>query len=108
MDLDLLISKIHGVDGSLKYEANKAVNRLLTIRNWLIGYYIVEYEQNGEDRATYGDDLLNTIVDRLAIQGIGVRSLQLFRRFYLFYPSIVQTVSAQLMDNTIPICAQPI
>jgi hypothetical protein len=32
-----------------------------TLRNWLIGCYIVEYEQGGRDRAKYGDRLLNTI-----------------------------------------------
>lgn len=34
------------------------VNTALTIRNWLIGFYIVEYEQNGGDRARYGTSLL--------------------------------------------------
>ena len=51
MQLEKLISQIQSLDGTLKHEANKAVNRLLTMRNWLIGYYIVEYEQKGEDRA---------------------------------------------------------
>ena len=23
----------------------------MTVRNWLVGFYIVEFEQNGEDRA---------------------------------------------------------
>jgi len=34
---------------------------MLTIRNWLIGYYIVEFEQNGKDRAEYGISLLKSI-----------------------------------------------
>lgn len=38
--------------------AVKAVNQLATMRNWLIGCYIVEYEQKGADRAQYGEQLL--------------------------------------------------
>ncbi|WP_443661211.1 hypothetical protein [Eshraghiella crossota] len=30
----------------------------MTLRNWVIGYYIVEYEQDGSDRAQYGSHLL--------------------------------------------------
>ncbi len=95
MQLDKLISQIQSLDGSLKQEANKSVNRLLTLRNWLIGYYIVEYEQKGEDKAKYGDSLLNTIAEKISIDGLGSRNLKLFKQFYLCYPSIVQTVSAQ-------------
>ena len=38
--------------------AIRAVNQMATLRNWLIGCYIVEYEQKGRDRAKYGDRLL--------------------------------------------------
>ena len=38
-----------------------AVNQLLTIRNWAIGYYIVEFEQNGKARAEYGSNLLEKL-----------------------------------------------
>ena len=34
--------------------AKGAVNQLLTIRNWIIGYYVVEFEQHGKERAKYG------------------------------------------------------
>ena len=37
----------------------KAVNRFATVRNYVIGYYIVEYEQHGSDRAKYGIDCSN-------------------------------------------------
>ena len=33
--------------------AKSAVNQLMTLRNWAIGYYIVEYEQGGKDKADY-------------------------------------------------------
>ncbi len=98
MNLELLISQIHSLDGALKHEANKAVNRFLTIRNWLIGYYIVEYEQKGADRATYGDNILQNISDRINQDGLSYRNLKLFRQFFLAYPQIGQTLSAQLQN----------
>ena len=36
----------------------KAINRNITARNWLVGYYIVNYEQNGKDRAEYGEKII--------------------------------------------------
>ena len=100
MQLEKLISQIQSLDGTLKYEASKAVNRLLTIRNWLIGYYIVEYEQKGEDRAKYGAAILQNIATTLNQEGFSYRNLKLFRQFFLLYPSIGQTVSAQLMKGS--------
>ena len=41
--------------------AVKAINRMQTMRNWLIGYYIVEFEQHGKDRAEYGSQLLSAL-----------------------------------------------
>ena len=48
--------------------AVKAINRMQTMRNWLIGYYIVEYEQNGKDRAEYGAKLLKKLEEFLLKQ----------------------------------------
>lgn len=50
--------------------AVSAVNQSLTIRNWLFGYYIVEYEQEGEDRAKYGDQLLTFLAKDFKSKGI--------------------------------------
>lgn len=52
--LDSLVEQISNVQDVLQGVAAHAINLSLTARNWLIGYYIVEYEQNGEDRAQYG------------------------------------------------------
>jgi len=62
-------------------QAQRQVNTSLTLRNWIIGFYIVEYEQNGKDRAEYGERLIRTISERLrdgGIKGLSYRSLQLF------------------------------
>jgi predicted nuclease of restriction endonuclease-like (RecB) superfamily len=70
-------------------QAAKSVNISLTMRNWLIGFYIVEFEQNGEDRAIYGKKLLTNLANKYKkIKGLDERSLRKFRTFYFFYPQI--------------------
>jgi predicted nuclease of restriction endonuclease-like (RecB) superfamily len=77
----------------LQQSAANAVNQMLTIRNWLIGYYIVEFEQNGKDQAEYGDRLIETLAAELNhIKGIDKRSLFRFRQFYLCYPQIAEAI----------------
>lgn len=76
--------------------AKSAVNQLLTVRNWIIGYYIVEYEQGGSDRATYGSNLLDNLAKSLNIKGLERIQLNMCRIFYLKYPQICSTVSNKL------------
>ncbi|MCD2424856.1 PDDEXK nuclease domain-containing protein [Niabella pedocola] len=95
-DFKQLITAIEQVHQRLQAEAAGAVNRALTLRNWLIGYYIVEFEQKGYERATYGQQLLEKIAATVKINGISATNLKLFRQFYLAYPQISQTVSDQL------------
>ncbi len=66
----------------------RAINQNITVRNWLIGLWIVEFEQNGEDRAKYGDKLLYKISKAISIKGLGTTILSQCRKFYLTYPNI--------------------
>ena len=66
----------------------KAINRFATVRNYVIGYYIVEYEQHGSDRARYGDRLLKRLAERVDKRGINETLLYSCRKFYLTYPYI--------------------
>ena len=43
----------------------KAINRFATVRNYVIGFYIVKYEQHGSDRAKYGDRLLKRLAEKV-------------------------------------------
>ncbi len=96
MNFDILVQNIDGIHNYFQSNAAKAVNINATIRNWLIGMYIVEYEQNGEDRAKYGDNILDNLSDRLKhLKGLSVRNLWLFKKFYSIYPQILQTLSAE-------------
>src|SRR5690554_6635461 len=96
-----LVSTIQQLHKQLQQSAVSAVNQMLTIRNWMIGYYIVEFEQNGEDRAKYGSGLLNKLSKKIGIQGLTSPELSRCRQFYNIYPQILGTVS-QEFNNYLP------
>ena len=94
-----LVSAIRTVHETLTAQAGRAVNISLTLRNWLIGAYIAEYELHGADRADYGDKLFTELADRLSRLGVSNcsrRQLYRYLRFYRVYPDIVGTLSPQL------------
>lgn len=80
----------------------KAINRNLTVRNWLLGFYIFTFEQAREDRAAYGERLLDTLAETLRIQGLSGRNLKLFRQFYLAWPGLATPIH-QLLSAEVPI-----
>lgn len=95
---DGLVGVVADIHRHFADQASKAVNMALTLRNWLIGAYIREYEQRGTDRAGYGTRLLESLAERLAEQGatgMAARSLRLYRQFYLTYPHIWQSLTAK-------------
>ncbi|MEA1878320.1 MAG: PDDEXK nuclease domain-containing protein [Bacteroidota bacterium] len=98
---DQLISSIEGVHHHLQVSAANAVNQALTIRNWLIGYYIVEFEQNGKDRAEYGKGLLAKIADSISLKGLTAPELSRCRQFYNAYPQIFGSLT-QNLSNQLP------
>ena len=103
-----LVGVIQEVHEELAAQAGRAVNISLTLRNWLVGCYIIEYELCGADRARYGDNLLTELAKRLTELKIGNcnrRQLYRYLRFYRLYPEIVGTVSAQL-KKLLPVGAQ--
>jgi len=92
-----LISTIEQVHGQMQTSAANAVNQSLTILNWLVGYYIVEFEQNGEDRVVYGDKLIEKLAEKLNhIKGVDERSLRRFCLFYNIYPQLVKAIRGTL------------
>ncbi len=96
LDFAALVEAIHRLHEEMAAQAGRAVNLTLTLRNWAIGCYLREYEQNGSDRAGYGEGLMEILAGRLVslgIRGVSARSLRLCRQFYLSYPGIWQTAS---------------
>lgn len=107
LNFDGLVVAIQNTHDTFAAQAVKVVNISLTIRNWLIGYYIDEYELQGADRPTYGDSLYNTLSEKLSqmsLKRLDARELRRFRQFYLCYPQIRETVSPILA--TLPLASK--
>lgn len=104
-DLASIIQSTHDATQS---SAIRAINRMQTMRNWLIGYYIVEFEQHGKDRAEYGTQLLKKLEERVNRKGLTRNTFQSSRNFYRMYPQMVEnfknricaTVSCKSAEDT--------
>jgi predicted nuclease of restriction endonuclease-like (RecB) superfamily len=95
--LSMLAEQIGQLHAQTQRAAAQQINYWLTVRNWLIGWHIAEYEQGGSDRATYGERLLPELARQLhSIKGLAVQRLYDCRTFYREYPTILQTVSGEL------------
>jgi len=99
VDFSSLVTRIQDLHCHLQTAASKSVNLMLTLRNWLIGYYIAEYELQGSDRAEYGEKIVDCLaieLQELNISRMDKRELYRYLKFYKTYPQIVETVSLQL------------
>jgi hypothetical protein len=99
LSFNLLIESINQVHSSFQSQSVKAVNMGLTMRNWCIGFYIVEFEQNGEDRAKYGATLIVNIAQSIKIKGLTAPELSRCRQFYQVYPEILGTKTQESLRN---------
>jgi len=99
IDSRALVDAIQQVHEHCTAQAGRAINISLTLRNWAIGCHIREYEQNGTDRAEYGENLLDRLAERLDAEGmrrVGPRELRRFRQFYLAYARIWESLTPEL------------
>lgn len=104
MKFEILVNTINQTHLHFQQQASKAVNISLTLRNWLIGFYIVEFELHGEDRATYGHNLFDELAQRLnSMKGIDRRSLYRFKDFYTLYPHFAQYIGSGQAFSFIPV-----
>ena len=93
--------QIESINSYFSDYANRQVNYAYTLRNWLIGMYLFEYEQKGQDRAEYGDNLYRNIAKNLKerkVKGMSYTSLHTFKKFFQTYPSIVQLLPKQFLN----------
>ena len=107
-----LASIIQSTHDAAQSSAVRAINRMQTMRNWLIGYYIVEFEQHGKDRAEYGSQLLKKLEERVNRKGLNVTLFKNSRNFYIHYPQMAEnlmpaispTLSDEFVkrDNSLP------
>ena len=99
MDYPALIQSISEAHRQAQAGAAGAVNRHLVIRNWLIGAYLVEFEQMGAERAAYGHGLLKQVAGDLRkrdVPGTSPDMLERMRLFYEGYPQLA-VISAPLV-----------
>ena len=99
LDFAALVAAIRQTHEHCAAQAGRAVNVSLTMFNWVIGAYIHQYELNGQDRAEYGDGLLDALAERLGtmkVSNCNRRQLYRYLRFFRTYPGILGTVSPQL------------
>jgi predicted nuclease of restriction endonuclease-like (RecB) superfamily len=81
-----------------RWPAARSVNSILTAAYWLIGRRIVEYEQGGDARAAYGEELIEQLAKDLSAKfgrGFGKSNLFDMRAFYPTYANILQTASGR-------------
>jgi predicted nuclease of restriction endonuclease-like (RecB) superfamily len=92
------VSAIESIHQQIQTQTAKAVNVGLTVRNWLIGCYIAEYELNGGDGADYGERLLDRLAENLTdlkVSACQKRRLYAYLRFYEAFPAIGRSLTAQ-------------
>ena len=98
-DFEVLVGRIQATSDALQQDALVVINRSVTARAWLTGYYIVEYEQHGADRAKYGTGLLKKLAARLNNSNFALPSLKNYRAFYKVYPEVGLEVAAYLRER---------
>ena len=94
-DYNLLLDNIGEELNRGRQQIINTVNNAMVNTYWHIGQYIVEFEQNGNEKAEYGSDILNKLSRDLTNRygkGFSHSNLIYIRKFYLVYQKS-QTVS---------------
>jgi len=97
----LIFKNVSGIIDTARGYTARSINSFMTATYWLIGQYIVEFEQNGSERAHYGEEIIKRLsVDLTARfgRGFSVRNLRLMRSFFLSNQKR-QTLSAESEDD---------
>ena len=98
-NFETLVSHIRSVGEALQQDAHVVINRNITTKAWLTGYYIVEYEQHGKDRAKYGEGLLQNLSKHLGGKSYSATNLRSYRLFYTLYPELRPIIANYLFDR---------
>lgn len=95
---DSLFQSIKEIISQSRERVFRLANSTLLLSYWQIGQLIVEDEQQGKDRATYGKFVLKNLSEKLTLEfgkGFDYTNLSNMRKFYQAFP-IVDTLSQQL------------
>lgn len=102
MDLtfDQLVAAIRAVDDGARAAAGRRMQQITSLRAWMIGTWIVVFEQRGADRAAYGERLFERLSERLSAMGhdnASARNLRNFRQVAITWPQVpLEDVVVQL------------
>ncbi|MFH1043513.1 MAG: DUF1016 N-terminal domain-containing protein [Pseudomonadota bacterium] len=89
VQVESLYREVRSVLERARTSAYRAVNFAMVRTYWQIGRLIVEHEQSGRKRATYGEAVLQALARRLTSefgQGFDARNLRYLRQFFLVFP----------------------
>ena len=87
----VFVSDLKSIAGETRRQAYRAADRILVVRNWLIGWRIVEQEQKGKKRAGYGKRVLELASQSLTEEygkGFGLTSVKNMRSFYIKFRNL--------------------
>jgi len=108
-----LVELFEQTQSAMQMQAARSVDIALVARNWLFGWYIVEYQQNGSDRAEYGSNLLKTLSQTLRQKlgkGFSTDNLELMRKFYIEYSvtnsdelsNVLKLLNSETLSRNLP------
>jgi len=100
-----LYTRIRAILESARTAVARSVNTTQVIANWLVGREIIEEEQQGKSRAEYGASVLLEISHKLQKEfgtGYSIDNLELFRRFYAAYPSLISDALRRKSSIDVP------
>ena len=97
-DYNVLLNSVGVLLEKARKEVYYQINQTLVKTYWEIGQRIVDYEQQGKEKAEYGSKLLDKLSQDLKLRygrGFSRRNVLDMRRFYLYFPKW-QTLSTKL------------
>lgn len=90
-DFGHLVAGLSAIQARAREAAARSINEILTLRSWLVGVWIVAYEQHGADRAAYGEGLMEALASEFkarGVGGLGARNLKNCRQLALTWPRL--------------------
>jgi len=106
MGFESLIVLFEQTHSKLQNQAARAVDIALVARNWLFGWYIVEFENGSAGRPElYGKKLIDSLAKQLkqrGIKGASATNLRKFREFHLAYAEIQQAPPVESISLDLP------
>jgi predicted nuclease of restriction endonuclease-like (RecB) superfamily len=103
LQFDQLVDLFRLTHQETQYRASRTVDTYLVVRNWLFGWYIVEFENGNAGHAElYGQALMMKLAKELGspqIKGISITSLKQCRRFYNAYKLVDKAASTMTFEE---------